>query len=278
MKILIAFAAFKRPTLTDMVVDYYRSLKKDFNIDIVIASSEGLKYEGCTVVEVDNLPLTNKHNALFEACKDLEHDGIILIGSDDFICPKQLQWYFDKMKAGSKTIHSFKDVYFYVTKTGNLSHFTYSHETGVGAGRFYPKAVLKKLNYKAWSGEANKGLDTNSKNYLLSLGIKEKVHELTGLIVDVKTGFNITPEIIADSGVQCDVSLLGQLGDEWAAKIRGVEYIPPVTMAVDTAATWVVMKSTSAHPSKKAGIMFECDPMTAKVLADRKMATVVENK
>lgn len=86
-------AIYQRHELTKIVLDYYRGL----GIDLIIAGSEGVISQdlakGFKYIEVANSPLTYKNNAMLKAVQKYEHDAVVLLGSDDLICPQTVEFY-----------------------------------------------------------------------------------------------------------------------------------------------------------------------------------------
>lgn len=170
---------------------------KDLPIEIVVVGSEGKISEdiakSCRYVEAPNIPLTNKMNAAFQACKDYE--GVILLGSDDLMSKEMLNYYVG-LPSDLPHVLSLNDIYFYRQDKKKLYYF---HGRTHGAGRYYSKAVLEKINYNPYSGFAVKGLDTNSRITLQGKGIGLKhisMADTGGILVDVKYQGNITSEKI----------------------------------------------------------------------------------
>lgn len=179
------------------MLSYLLEVTKDLPIEIVVVGSEGEISEdiaqGCVYVEATNIPLTNKMNAAFQVCS--KYDGVILLGSDDLMSKDMLNYYVG-LASDLPHVLSLNDIYFYRQDQKKLYYF---HGQTHGAGRYYSKTVLEKVNYKSYHGFAVKGLDTNSRITLQSKGIGLKhisMKDTGGILVDVKYQGNITSEKI----------------------------------------------------------------------------------
>jgi hypothetical protein len=198
MKIAIITTLWRRKDLTKIVLDYY----KDFNDKFILicAGSEGEESkelaDGWHYIEVSNNPLSEKHNALLTKAKELNVDGVVLIGSDDLLSKEILKFYHT-LTPNENEVVGFKDCYFYLTEKMELWYFKgHRFKQTIGAGRFFSKQILDKANWRLWNLEANRGLDTICTNHLKKLGINERVinlKDIDGFMVDIKHTRNITP-------------------------------------------------------------------------------------
>jgi hypothetical protein len=184
---------WKRHELTEIVFKYYKEIAKKYDLILIAAGSEGEESrkaaKGWKYIEVDNYPLTYKHNALLSEARNYNPDGVILIGSDDLIAKEQFDLYFSFTPDESKYI-GFSSCYFYDTEEKQMRYFKGYGQT-IGAGRYFSKKVLDKCDWQLWEGEQNKSLDANCKRRLASLGIQEE--KITGgCIIDIKHEANLT--------------------------------------------------------------------------------------
>ncbi len=231
MKLAIIISIWQRHDLTKIVFDYYRELTKGYDIEIIIAGSEGEESaalaEGFNYIEVPNYPLSEKNNALLEKAKGLNVDGVILLGSDDFIDRNILDFYYTL--ENKKNVVGFRDIYFYSTHTGKLAYFSYKEHRTIGAGRFYSKYVLDKMDWKIWKGVIQRGLDKNSQENLLTRGITEEIFSLkdvNGFMVDIKHHDNITNHDILDSCKEVSKKIMGVLGKGTMKSISKLKPLP----------------------------------------------------
>lgn len=227
--IIFIIAIYKRHDLTKIVLDYYRKLSKKYGFKIVIAGSEGQTSEelskGLVYIEVPNEPLTEKNNAMMLKAKEFKPDAVVLLGSDDLICENVIRWYYS---LDTNKVMGFSDIYFYSTQHKITS---YLHlDKHFGAGRYYPKSVLEKCNYKAWRGKLNKGCDNNSEKYLTSLGIEfERIalDKINGFLIDIKHDYNISSKNIIFVGNQINNDIMAKkLNKEVATKVENLTFTP----------------------------------------------------
>jgi len=200
MKIGVLVTVWKRHDLAKIVIKSLLEYKKRYDLEIIVVGSEGEKSEklakGCHYIESPNLPVSNKHNAGLAKFKELDLDGMILLGSDNFVNENVIKYFFT-LSPNEKNVVGFKDIYFYSTENKELFYwqgYTNCQQT-IGAGRYFSKYILEKSNYELWSKGLNRSLDTNCTNNLKALKINENMIELSsidGFIVDIKHTENIT--------------------------------------------------------------------------------------
>lgn len=203
-KLALCFCIWKRHELERIIIEYYLGLCKQFNFDIVVCGSEGAKgaqiAKECVYIEYPNTPVSNKHNALIQSLKGKDYDGAILIGSDDLI-EKKLFAYYHKMANIGTGYYGFQDVYYWQPKQNRLAHW---NGRFMGAGRFFTRQVLEKMDYTLWREGLMSGLDTSNRTLLELNGINIKQSKLTDLdamIVDVKGFGSISSEGIVQAGI-----------------------------------------------------------------------------
>jgi len=214
--LVFIIAIYKRHALTKVVLDYYRELQKKYPFKIVIAGSEGKKSQdlanGFEYIETPNFPISNKNNAMMLKAKELNPDAVVLLGSDDFICENVIKYYYKLIKQNENSVVGFYDLYFYSTAHEILSHFDCGNKS-YGAGRYFPKYVLEKINYKGWYGSFDRGLDGNNMKLIQSNQIESKVIKLSdidGLLVDIKHDFNISNKNIIFVGKQVNKNIMAR--------------------------------------------------------------------
>lgn len=228
-KIVFIIAIYKRHDLTKIVLDYYRKLSKKYGFTVVVAGSEGQiskdLAKGLAYIETENYPLTAKNNAMMLKAKEFNPDAVVLLGSDDLICENVIRWYYE---LDTEKVMGFSDIYFYSTQHKITSHLTLDKH--FGAGRYYPKSVLDKCNFKAWNGKLNKGCDNNSEKYLKGLEVEfERIplDKINGFLIDIKHDYNISSKNIIFVGNQIDNNIMAKkLNKEVATKVENLEFIP----------------------------------------------------
>lgn len=236
-KLLILTCVWQRHDLTNKFYHYYAELKKRLSsrveIDLISVGSEGrlsknmCEERGFRYIEHWNTPLTAKWQAGINEIRNDEFDGLIILGSDDFISDSVIFDYLSILKKGVH-FYGYRDLHLYNTATRELGYWRgYGSEPGkksqplrvgetIGLGRLLSHALLDFLKFDLWkSSEANKGLDgimrervekkTNMLPVILkdALKIKGKGEHLLGLTsslladkclmgLDVKSQYNVT--------------------------------------------------------------------------------------
>jgi hypothetical protein len=212
-KLCILTTLYLRHNLNEIVLDYYKKLKKgisdvcdieliacgsDDNTNMQIATKNDFKYINHT-----NFPLTQKHNALFTEAKKYNPDFVILIGSDDLICENVIYQYIEKNKSGVDYmgILDFKCIdgsgYWY---WGGYTNSRVGEP--VGGGRYFSKRLLNELNWKPWgNAQANKSLDGISNENIKKLNKPI----IKSIVSNIKDGVNLvtirTSQNITDMGL-----------------------------------------------------------------------------
>src|SRR6056297_86817 len=99
MKVALVLAIYKRHDLEKIVLDNFRRQSKKFGFEIIVAGSEGETSKrlakGCHYIEVENDPLSDKHNELIKKAKELDVDGVVLMGSDDIVNDEFWTWIYE---------------------------------------------------------------------------------------------------------------------------------------------------------------------------------------
>ena len=210
--LVFIIAIYKRPKLTKIVLNYYKRMQKKYPFKIVVAGSEGQPVKGVDYIEVPNFPLTNKNNLMMQRAKEHNPDAVVLLGSDDFICENVIKYYYELIERKETSVMGFYDLYFYSTEHDVLSHYDCGGKS-YGAGRWFPKSALDKINWTGWSGEYDRGLDGNNLKVLESKGIQHRTIELAdidGLLVDIKHDFNISDKNITFVGKEVNKSIMAR--------------------------------------------------------------------
>ena len=200
MKLALIVAIWKRHDLEQITLDRFREQSIKFGFEIIVAGSEGKVSKNlakrCHYIEIENNPVSNKHNAMLTKAKQLNVDGVVLVGSDCLLSDGFWKHIY-KQNPRSENIVGLKDAYFYSTRTEELGYWKgyAGGSQSVGGGRFFSRFVLDKCGWKLWDNDLNKGLDTNCSRKLKSLKIGDKAHrmeDVNAYIVDVKHSYSIT--------------------------------------------------------------------------------------
>lgn len=212
MKLALIIAIYKRHDLERIVLDNFKRQAEKFGFEIIIAGSEGEVSKelasGCHYIEVENNPLSDKHNAMLQVAKDLNVDGVVLMGSDDLVSDSFWTNVY-KFSSNEANVKGLIDLYFYSTKKQELGHFQgYKNRTQTaGAGRFFSKNVLESRNWILWDSGLNSGLDSNCTQRLNQFGIADESYtmkEAKCVLIDVKHGVSITSDAILNTCEKVD--------------------------------------------------------------------------
>lgn len=228
MNLAVIIAIYKRQDLTRICFEHLSVQQKKFGFDVIIAGSEGSESEnlvrefGFNYIETPNEPLGQKMNLLSIAC--IDYDGVIVLGSDDFL-PDNAFAKFYTLDMSVKAIYGFRGCYFYSTKDKRLNFFNYQNTIKtIGAGRLYTGEVLKAINFKPWSDDQPKGLDTNAMQRCMSVGAKEIVLDQVTMI-DVKHSHNVTSHAILRTGQKVTTDLIVRdFSQEFLDKLNSLNY------------------------------------------------------
>jgi hypothetical protein len=212
-KIAVIVAIWKRQDLEKITLDRLRAQSKKLGFELVVAGSEGeiseSLAEGCNYIEVPNDPLSDKHNAMLNKCRELGVEGVVLLGSDDMVN----EGYFKALSSfDTESVTGLKDIYFYSTESKKVGHWAGYKEgkQSAGAGRFFPLSVLDKMDWKLWDDGLNSGLDNNCSMRLAEAGIVENIvtmEESGAFLIDIKHTFSISSHAIVEASDQVDASV-----------------------------------------------------------------------
>jgi hypothetical protein len=181
---VVSYCLDKIPT-TDVVMVFTTTEDKIF-----LRSQKILKS-----VYARNEPLSYKWEIGISALKDIDFDVVILLGSDDYIDEKFINYVVDNIKGYDMLC--FKDIYF--ENNGEMYYWSgYENERKgepIGAGKAYTKEFLERINYSLFNVAKNKSLDSlswrickNAKAKILLSSVKE--NDL--MLCDVKTWGGMT--------------------------------------------------------------------------------------
>lgn len=179
-----------RPELTQTFLDYYNRFA--FAERVCVTSPEDdtaddLDYTGWTRVEHQNEPLSEKWNAGLRKFRRARVDGVMILGSDDFINYE----YLERVLSMQVEAAQINGCYFYDQHTGKSMFLS---QATVGAGRYLSRAALEKTKFRAWPDGASTMMDWNQTEFLRKYGIEfttihNEQRDKFG-ILDVKSGTN----------------------------------------------------------------------------------------
>jgi hypothetical protein len=242
MKLALIIAIYKRHDLERIVLDNFNRQSEKFGFEIIIAGSEGEVSKelakGCHYIEVENNPLSDKHNVMLQVAKNLNVDGVVLMGSDDLVSDSFWSNIY-KFTPNETNVKGLIDLYFYSTKTQELGHFKgYKNKTqSAGAGRFFSKYILDSMDWKLWDSGLNSGLDTNCRQLLKAKGFEDSIYsmkEAKCVLIDVKNGLSITNEAILNLCEKVDTKkIFSKINKQTIDKIKELQHFEPEKMLLD---------------------------------------------
>lgn len=200
-KLAIILPFYKRHSLTDLCFENLFHQSEKFGFDVICIGSEGERsrilaatYE-FEYLEMPNNPVSNKFNAGLLHLKGRGYDGVIVMGSDNFISDSVIEHYLT-VDTSINAVYGFSDLHFYKTngwKLGTDSSYQYMGMT-IGVGRMFTKVLLEKAKYSLWRKELNSGMDSSANSFAKSLGAIEIKIPYTDkyFILDVKHELNIS--------------------------------------------------------------------------------------
>ena len=143
-KIAVIIPFFKRHEITSLCFEDIKLKAEKYNLDVYTAGSEGENSRklaesfGFKYIETLNNPVSSKLNTLIQETKSGGYDGVLLLGSDNFITEELLDKY-SKIDLKKQVMYGVKDLYFYRVsdkKTGVDGQYIHN-AISVGAGRLF---------------------------------------------------------------------------------------------------------------------------------------------
>lgn len=205
MRIVLMVTMYKRHELTKFVFNHYNKIaKKKSKVEIILcaAGSEGIISESIAVnngfnyIEVNNYPLSTKHNKLLKYAREFNPDAVVLIGSDDMLSPNMFYLYADKINQGID-LFGFSDFYMYDRQMYHWNGYEGLRiGESIGAGRMFSKRLLDSLDWDLWGAkEINSGLDGLCMSRLSTVKYTYQIIKIPDfhLLVGIKAGQSITP-------------------------------------------------------------------------------------
>lgn len=195
MRIGLLTAIWGRPRVTELVLDYYDTIKGDLCIAIVSDEDpdplEEYETTNFEVFAYPNKPLSNKWNYGMSMMKDWKPDAVIIVGSDDLITPKYIEACRYFLKHGAEYI-CLEGAYFF---DAIKQRMCYGKARRLGLGRCLSRSLLERVDWNPWPNGLNSGLDgamdeVLAPHYPRIVRIEDPV-ELGLVGLDIKTGENI---------------------------------------------------------------------------------------
>jgi hypothetical protein len=214
-RLVILTCVWKRLDLTAIVLSSYREMRErmEDRIELVLLAvgSEGAvsrelcEENGFAYLEHPNSPLSHKWNAGVRAAEPFNPDGLVIVGSDDFISDNLLESWVEKLRGG---YHFFgiRDLYVLDLPSSRLGYwggYEYSalmpYRAGepIGLGRCFSRYLLEATDWNLWPPEPRleKGLDELSLKFVGKHSFEAAswcLDDLEAYAVDIKSGTNIT--------------------------------------------------------------------------------------
>ena len=204
MKYCVIIAFYKREEITRLCFQKLAEQRDRFKFfDVIVCGSEHdtsrliAEDYGFEYVEHPNIPVSEKNNYLLQQTRG--YDGVILLGSDDFLSDDQLLSY-KELNTDVCAMYGFDTVIFYDVATKQAYKYKQTSYT-VGAGRMFTHPLLERANYRLWNIVANKGLDRIALQTVLRYGQEVWIE---GEVLDVKHELNITSHAVIENCEQID--------------------------------------------------------------------------
>lgn len=142
-----------------------------------------------------NKPLSGKFQAGLKLAQDYDFDIAIMLGSDDYIDQKFLDYAIEQT---DKYEHiGFKDIYFEENRQRYYwpGYSNYRKGEASGAGKIYTRKALDKLDWHLYDDTIDSGLDRSAHMRVKEAGLKINISSVQdeGLtLVDVKDAYSLT--------------------------------------------------------------------------------------
>lgn len=212
MRIVIATTLWRRPEIEALTLERLHSvavLDRQHTAELVAIGSEDedgtnprkrAEAAGFTYFDRPNSPLGAKHQAILEVVKTWQIDGVLIMGSDNWLDDGALTQYAAALEREQADVLGVLDCYFVNTRDGRTMHWpgyrpnTPRHGESIGAGRLYTREALEHVGWELWDRNANAGLDRGATQRLHAAGAKmvaKPQHELDVRLIDLKSKVNL---------------------------------------------------------------------------------------
>jgi hypothetical protein len=163
VKLVAVTALWRRLPLAKLMIE--RLTRQ--GVQVVAAGSEGEASRsvalaaGADYIEVTNNPLGAKWNAAARFAKEHKPDGIVILGSDDFVSDGLVAAWQRELDSHAYT--GLLDILFFQPASGGLVHWHgYRDERQgetIGASRCLRSDVLDRIGWRPWPDTVERGLD-----------------------------------------------------------------------------------------------------------------------
>jgi len=203
MKFVVLTCLWGRLPLADYVLGCFaRHRVAGVNLDLLAVGSEGeasrsvVQRHGFRYLEHFNQPLGSKWNAGLAACRGLDADAVVIVGSDDILNRQ----YFETAERvmGAVDYFGLLDLWFWDLPTGRFGHwggFANSRRgEPIGLGRCLSRDLLDRLGWRLWEPRRKEALDRNATATIArakprSAAIRCTDHGISA--IDIKTPANM---------------------------------------------------------------------------------------
>ena len=171
-KLGLCMCIHNRYKLTKLCLQYLNSLSFE---KIIVCYSEDFAYDNLNefhnnkkffFVKSDNYPISLKWNNCIKASKQFNLDGIMILGDDDIIDEKYINYC--KLYLENEYDYITNNQWYYaILEDKIISELRYINRKsvdGLGAGRIISKRILEIYDYNIYNFNLNKNLDGNSFN------------------------------------------------------------------------------------------------------------------
>jgi hypothetical protein len=249
MHIAVITAVHRRYALTALYwawTAYLCAWWADHQVTLIAAVSDdehaALAAEaGATVVETANRPLGRKFNAALQAAEGADADAVLIMGSDDFLCPVVAGALLAACVAGVPYV-GLQDLYFLDLPTGQLRYWRGYRGSRmgepIGAGRLLRRELLDRCDWTLWAAHRHEGMDHSSMARAAAIAAPQllNVRALDGAAVDCKGPASINRFHPAYGPQVAGEAILGRLPAAIGAGLHALRTHTPrrTTMAPDT--------------------------------------------
>lgn len=205
MKMIILTAAWRRHKLFQVFCNWSEWVRSQIDCDFVSVCSEAETAQIAInsqhlVIEHKNLPLSNKWNHGIKTIKAINHDAVLVLGSDDFPSITLLKKYVQGIKRGV-SLQGTLDCFIYDRPSNKMAYWpgyglTNKKRAGepIGAAMCFSKRLCSSLNYEFWPKDITRNMDG-----LLQIKLKtvkhstEAEHNSKDGLICCKSETNLTP-------------------------------------------------------------------------------------
>ena len=205
-KFLVLVPVHERYNVLKLFAQGIDSLKnKGYDIQVLAVGSSDSDLKSCkefnfNYVQYKNI-LGEKLNYALDFSKKFDFEAMIMLGSDDLLNDKALDFYIERLRKGDRFI-GFLDCYFYDLDTSNLikwGGYTDENKYGkvrkgepIGAWRCFSRSLLEEMDWKLWKN-THTGIDaTMWEKIKRKKNVKTYYMPNNVMVCDFKTSKNIT--------------------------------------------------------------------------------------